>query len=505
MSTTPQAKAATFDVQYIAALADKAGLCLVDSATRNPVSSEQERPIWLGENALYHAFSRIEDGIYTLAAASSTSGDEIEARWPRHTPASLACQAEFFEDLAGDHRVSEDRQHGLDRLSEQLGHSYEELSLIYQLGSMMSVDNPVDAFLRETCDAANLVMETCSIGMVTWDDCVGQLEPYLHGKIELGEDQMSRLGLQLEVAFKKSDKTIICNEVGGDAVFGWLGSSLRQIMAVPMRRQGSVVGCMIAIEKDVPPEVFGTHNRGVFTSIDRKLLDGVGLSVSMYLENRRLFNDAQSLLMGLLHSLVAAVDAKDTYTRGHSVRVALYAMTLAEAAGFDPAYCERVYLAGLLHDVGKIGVEDQVIRKPGKLTDDEFGQIKLHPEIGHRILKNVEHIQDILPGVLYHHEKYNGRGYPHNLEGEDIPLLGRIMCIADSFDAMTSSRTYRKALPIATAMQEINDCAGTQFDPHLAKVWCNISEEKIREHIEYVDTHAMPRFDNLRSNVRRAA
>ena len=157
---------------------------------------------------------------------------------------------------------------------------------------------------------------------------------------------------------------------------------------------------VLALDKAVPPEIFGAFNRGVFTSIDRKLLAGVSVHVALFLENRKLFQDTESLMMGLLHSLVAAVDAKDAYTCGHSVRVGLYAKRLAEAAGFEPRFADRAYLAGLLHDVGKIGVDDAVLRKPGKLTAEEFAQIQRHPEIGFRILKGIAQVQDILPGVL---------------------------------------------------------------------------------------------------------
>ena len=139
------------------------------------------------------------------------------------------------------------------------------------------------------------------------------------------------------------------------------------------------------------------------------------------------------------------------------------------AAGLSPIECERVYLSGLLHDIGKIGVPDAVLTKPGRLTREEFDLLKKHPEIGQRILSRVRQIQDLVPGVLYHHERVDGRGYPHGVAGRDIPLFGRIICIADSFDAMTSNRTYRAALPIPMAISEIRRCSGSQFDPYLAE------------------------------------
>jgi putative nucleotidyltransferase with HDIG domain len=196
--------------------------------------------------------------------------------------------------------------------------------------------------------------------------------------------------------------------------------------------------------------------------------------------------------MGLLHSLTSAVDAKDAYTCGHSERVALISRALAQRAGLTDQQVQRIYMAGLLHDVGKIGVPEAVLQKAGKLTDEEFDLIKKHPEIGARILRDVKQVQDIIPGVLYHHERYDGRGYPAKLAGEDIPLMGRIICLADCFDAMTSSRTYRKALPLETALEEIRRNAGTQFDPRLAETFLSIGVDRLSAILNDHQTRSLP-------------
>jgi putative nucleotidyltransferase with HDIG domain len=175
------------------------------------------------------------------------------------------------------------------------------------------------------------------------------------------------------------------------------------------------------------------------------------------------------------------VDAKDAYTCGHSERVAMLSRLLAERAGLAEPAIERVYMGGLLHDVGKIGVPESVLQKTGRLTPEEFEQMKKHPEIGARILTDIKQIRDIIPGVLRHHERYDGRGYPGGLAGEDIPLMGRIICLADGFDAMTSNRTYRRALPLEVALMEIRRCSGTQFDPRLAQAFLEIDAGRLRD------------------------
>ena len=374
----------------------------------------------------------------------------------------------------------------VDKLTNELSNTYEELSLVYQLGSSLTVSLPTTQFLMAACTPAAAIMEACGVGVLTWDARLGAHPPEFFGSVDFEHEEMLRLdgALRALVDPTRADAGVVVNDVRQEPRLSWLYPKVRQLAAVPMRRHNSTLGCVFAVDKDVPPEVFGQFNRGVFTSIDTKLLGGVAVHAALFLENHKLFSDAEALMMGLLHSLVAAVDAKDAYTCGHSVRVALFAKALAEAAGYDRLFCERVYFGGLLHDVGKIGVSDATLRKPGKLTDEEFAEIKRHPEAGYRILQGVPQIHDVLPGVLHHHEKYNGRGYPHGLAGDAIPLLGRIMCIADSFDAMTSSRTYRAAMPLATAMSEVLACRGTQFDPQLAELFAAIPEAEIQALIE---------------------
>jgi putative nucleotidyltransferase with HDIG domain len=193
-------------------------------------------------------------------------------------------------------------------------------------------------------------------------------------------------------------------------------------------------------------------------------------------------------MMGLLHSLTSAVDAKDAYTCGHSERVAMLSKLIAQNAGLDEAQVDRIYMAGLLHDVGKIGVAESILQKPGRLTDEEFTQMKRHPEIGAHILADVKQVQDIIPGVMHHHERFDGRGYPARLAGRDIPMMGRIICLADCFDAMTSTRTYRKAMPLEVALADMRRCSGTQFDPALTEAFLQIDMESLREVLRHSDS-----------------
>jgi diguanylate cyclase (GGDEF)-like protein/putative nucleotidyltransferase with HDIG domain len=184
-------------------------------------------------------------------------------------------------------------------------------------------------------------------------------------------------------------------------------------------------------------------------------------------------SDAKALLK-TIYSLAASVDAKDSNTEGHSQKVSRYATKIAGAMGFTSDGIERIRTAALLHDIGKIGIPEQIFKKTGLLTADEREVIQAHPNLGVSIIQHVEGLRDCLAGIQYHHEHYNGKGYPSGLKGSNIPLDARILAVADSFDAMTSPRPYRKSTSHEEALNEIKRCAGTQFDPHIADVFVKI-------------------------------
>lgn len=185
-----------------------------------------------------------------------------------------------------------------------------------------------------------------------------------------------------------------------------------------------------------------------------------------------------------IQTLRYTVEAKDTYTRGHSDRVSEFAVLIGQKMGLSEAELKTLKIGGLFHDIGKIGIPDSILLKETRLSDDEYSEIKHHPSIGAHILSNATIFADIIPIVKYHHERYDGRGYPENLVGENIPLLARITSVADAFDAMSSRRTYRNNLEMEVIKEEIRKNRGTQFDPKAADIFLDILEnefEKIKE------------------------
>ena len=182
-----------------------------------------------------------------------------------------------------------------------------------------------------------------------------------------------------------------------------------------------------------------------------------------------------------IQTLRYTVEAKDPYTRGHSDRVSKYSVLIGKYLGLSEEELHTLEIGGLFHDIGKIGIPDSILLKEAKLTDDEYSEIKNHPTIGSHILCNATIFQDIIPVVKHHHERYDGNGYPGRLKGEDIPYLARIAAVADTFDAMTSKRTYRDPLPLEVVRAEIEKCSGYQFDPEIAKTFLGILDNNYSE------------------------
>ena len=394
---------------------------------------------------------------------------------PAYCPTALTQQAKVLVAMLRDQLRVSCLEQELDSISGQLSNTYEELSLIYQISSGMKINRRSSDFFKQTCLDVMQVLGVRAMGVVLCGDKSNPdksvPEPAIYGRLTLAPHKLKHLGTELIRVLRERKSVLLCNDLARDKSFNWFAQDGRQLLAVPLQRQDEVLGCLLAIDKET----------GEFDSVDAKLLNSIANESAIYLENARLFEDVHGLMMGLLHALTSAVDAKDAYTCGHSERVALLSQRLAREIHLPEPQVERIYMAGLLHDVGKIGVPESVLQKAGRLTPEEFDQMKKHPAIGARILADIKQIEDVIPGVMHHHERYDGRGYPAGLAGRNIPLMGRIICLADCFDAMTSNRTYRRALPLEVALVEIRRCSGSQFDPSLAEAFLKIHANQFRE------------------------
>jgi len=390
------------------------------------------------------------------AARSALRGSAV------YTDAIVKRLANVLAWTSGDLLAIEQRQSELSGFSRQLGESYEEISLLYKLGqSMTELENP-HRFIRLACDELHVVLPFAWIAArfgTSVTDAIPVTDlTFVSGELPCSIAEFERVADTLMV-----ETPIETRLVSNHHRVGRIGAEAGQMLMHPIFCEGQRVGALFAGDKQ-------GDDREV-TSIDMKMLDAAVGHMAVQLQNARLYEARQRMFLGTLEALTASIDAKDPYTCGHSERVAHVAVMLARELGQGEAAVERVRIAGLVHDIGKIGVPESVLCKPGKLTDEEFGLIKLHPEIGHHILRDIPLLDDVLPGVLHHHERYDGRGYPGGLAGEAIPLIARIIGLADAFDAMSSNRTYRPAMPRERVLEEIAKGAGKQFDPALAAVF----------------------------------
>lgn len=232
-------------------------------------------------------------------------------------------------------------------------------------------------------------------------------------------------------------------------------------VTVPLRMRERLVGWIT-----ICSFTLGKH----FTEGQRKMLSIIASRAAAAIENARLYEDLQATFQQTIQSLANTIDKMDRYTAGHSQRVALYATRLARWMGLDESQIEIVRQAALMHDIGKVGCVMN-LNKPGKLTANEYEMFQKHPTYGKEILDPIQFLEPVIPGVHLHHERWDGRGYPLRLEGDKIPLIARIISVADTYDAMTSDRAYRKALPHEVTVGEIERCSGSQFDPDIANTF----------------------------------
>ncbi|WP_146599647.1 HD domain-containing phosphohydrolase [Novipirellula aureliae] len=366
----------------------------------------------------------------------------------------------------------------VDCLTEALSFKYEELSLIREFCQRLDLGKKTSTICRlllselHGCiQATTLAIELDAADDGDRDDAYGAeaieldqgaAELHLHGD----EIEASRLRWIVDAAIRQRNRVqgireqedckhedsqsstiTIANHL-------CLDGELYNAIVVPIERGGQTLGRMIAIR---------WQNEDEFGTTEADLMRSTSMMLGIHLVNQRQYDEMQLMFEGTIQSLVSALDAKDAYTCGHSSRVAELAVRLAGRLGYDEESLQRIQMAGVLHDIGKIGVEDSVLRKPGKLTDDEFEQIKIHPVLGFEILKGIRPFRKILPAVRHHHESWDGSGYPDGLKGDAIPRDAQVLAVADAFDAMTSNRPYRDGMPIERVLKIFAEGRGTQW------------------------------------------
>jgi len=326
----------------------------------------------------------------------------------------------------------------LDRMAMALSLKFEELTLIHQFSERLKLGEDSAAICQSLLEQLVPCINASTLAIELYPDddfkCEGKFlytgEPWDEAWIgEVAAYATSAVGGESCAA--GNAPVAIINHPTEE----W-PAAVRTVV-IPIQRDGKSLGRMIAV-RPIEEDEFGT--------VEADLMKSTSMILAAHLINQRQFMEMQQMFEGMTQSLVSALDAKDSYTCGHSSRVAGIAVMLAEKLGFDEEGIGRIRMAGILHDIGKIGVDDSVLRKPGQLTNDEYDQIKQHPVLGHDILKGIKPFRDILPAVRHHHESWNGSGYPDGLAGDGIPRDAQVLAVADAFDAMASDRPYRSGM-----------------------------------------------------------
>ncbi|MFZ5768244.1 MAG: HD domain-containing phosphohydrolase, partial [Bacillota bacterium] len=258
---------------------------------------------------------------------------------------------------------------------------------------------------------------------------------------------------------------------GLDMHLPYCSAEMRAVAVVPVRGVGKILGTL-KVYSPVPRR---------WTEEEVGYLGIVASQTGLALENARLYSSLREYYLSAVRALAAALEARDVYTRGHSLRVARWARACAGVLGLGAEEQEQVYLAGLLHDLGKIGVREGILLKPGRLDEEEMKEMQGHPVVGAGILEPARFPAAVTGAVRHHHEDYGGGGYPAGLVGEEIPLLARIIRVADAYDAMTSARPYRQAFSAQQAREELRRCAGRQFDPRVVEAFLGIPAEGMED------------------------
>jgi HD-GYP domain-containing protein (c-di-GMP phosphodiesterase class II) len=389
------------------------------------------------------------------AAHSTTSLSIVDMR--SHTLVQRAVDPNKLEFLSQVYK-RKDESHLLESAQKYLTTLHKVSEILSRASSVEALfDSIVSAILEVTGgDRAAVLMrnkETAAVDLVA----VRTKDGNASGAVTLSRTVVQDV-LDKGISAFTDDALADQRYVGGESI---VRQRIRSVMCAPMRTTDEILG-VLYVDSTMARE---------FSEAELELLAAIGNQAGIAMHRARLMAEVERLFLDVMKAIASIIDAKDGYTHQHSERVAAFGVRLARQLGFDADSRTVVELSGLLHDVGKIGVPDAILNKPGKLTDSEFKEMRLHPLHGARILSNIQsaRVVSVLPGVKYHHERWDGKGYPEGLKGEEIPLLGRVLGVADFLDALTSDRSYRKGLPLEEALQMVRDLEGQAFDPLVVK------------------------------------
>jgi len=358
-------------------------------------------------------------------------------------------------------------------MSDELQRRVQQLSTLMELSSLVNSTLDTREIRRRAIEAATTLSNAETGSLLLIDQATGDLffEVALGDKGDLLKEIRLAKGQGIAGWVAEHNEPVIIKDTQTDARF-FRGAdqkstfSTRNMVCVPVTTKDRRLGVLQAINK----------KDGTFDDEDRDVLCALANQVGTAIENANLYSELKETFYGTAQALAETIEKRDPYTGGHTQRVMNYSLEIGKIMGLNDAEMEELKLAAILHDIGKIGVRDNILLKNDRLDREEAMQMNRHTEYGAEILEHVKKLQYIIPGVRNHHEKYDGTGYPDKLKGEAIPMLARIIAVADTYDAMTTDRPYRKALSTQTAIDELIKFSGVQFDGEVAKCFIRYLE-----------------------------
>lgn len=430
---------------------------------------------------------RIDDPSQIAAAASEFGIDkesayqwaQAQTPWPpkaiREVAAAIAEKSSLQQSTAQMKRQLAD-------ISSHLLMTFEEITLLHRLTEHLSISQNVTDicelsvnWLSDVIPAKSVAIWFCSFEHLQSQHAQSPSANTVlisHGGCPLEEQDfrqfIDRLGPRV------ATEPLVLNR-GATSSPTWFYPDVRELISVPIREGNRLFGWLLALNHTGTGDI--TNSEAEFGTVEACLMASVATILGIHCGNIALYHEQSEFFSSVVRALTSAIDAKDPYTCGHSDRVARLAVCLARQVGCNTADLNTIYLSGLLHDIGKIGIDDNVLRKPGPLTPAELEHIKTHPELGCRILESVKQLDKVMPVVRHHHEAWNGAGYPSGLKGEETPLLARIVAVADSIDAMSSDRPYRKGMSDEKLDAILREGAGKQWDAAIVDAAFEVRDE----------------------------
>jgi putative nucleotidyltransferase with HDIG domain len=425
-----------------------------------------------------------------VAAAAQTLGVDIpsafqwaqsQTHWPVHAIQEVS--AAIAEKTALQQNAVQLKRQLAD-ISSHLLMTFEEITLLHRLTEHLSIAKSVTDLCSLSVNWLADVIPAKSVAI--WFESMNDLhEPHTLEQSVAGQALMIAQGTcplqQHEFAQfmdrlgpKVATEPVVLNR-GATSSPTWFYPEVREIISVPIREGSRHFGWLLALNHTGAGDI--TNSEAEFGTVEACLMASVATILGIHCGNIALYHEQSEFFSSVVRALTSAIDAKDPYTCGHSDRVARLSVSLARVLGCDKDDLNTIYLSGLLHDIGKIGIDDNVLRKPGPLTPEEFEHIKTHPDLGCRILDGVKQLDKVLPVVRHHHEAWNGKGYPVGLKEEETPFLARIVAVADSIDAMSSDRPYRKGMSDEKLDSILREGAGKQWDPKIIDAVFHVRDE----------------------------